>query len=213
MKILLACLACMFLTTKGYGQADYYTKPYQPKITVYAGISEQSFKPDLPSYMTPRKMMSWPPTLQVGAAYNVRIHKSFFVSPELAIRGNNASVLIESILKDLYNTSISGYSTQLLLPVKYRVQINQSRSLGISGGLFVELPINMRRSTILSTHDTDSTMITLPITDAAIHKAGKGWQASIEYNQGPFQLRFYTSERRNFVYPTRMTGFTFGVSF
>lgn len=217
MKSLIICLVSLALAFKVQGQNNYYSKPTPKRITAYVGLNFQTLSP-FSSYAI-SNVPGVGQSLQLGAIYNMPILGKFSISPELAIRQNRADLTYRSPLLDTYEYHVRGFSTQILLPVKYTFQVGRTNTVAIAGGLFIELPMNVRVTEDLTHWDPSNWMESLPVTNSAIHGVAKGWQIAAEYNITPFQMRLYLADRgaigKDIIHvpSTRITGFTFGVSF
>lgn len=217
MRSLIICLVSLALAFKVQGQNTYYSKSVPKKITAYVGLNFQSLSPYNAYAIS--NVRGEGQSLQLGAIYNIPILGRFSISPELAIRQNRADLTYQTPILDIYEYHVRGFSTQILLPVKCTLQISRTSNIGIAGGLFIELPINMRVKEDWTNWNPNNLVDRLTVTNSAIHGTAKGWQVGVEYNITPFQFRLYSADRgvirRDIIHipSTRITGFTLGVSF
>lgn len=217
MKSLIICLLSLTLAFKVQGQNTYYSKPTPKRITAYVGLNFQALSPFNKYAIS--NVRGEGQNLQIGAIYNIPILGKFSFSPELAIRQNGADLTYRMPILDTFEYHVKGFSTQILLPVKRTFQVGRTTSIGIAGGLFLELPINVRVTEDVIQWNPNNWMYRLPVMNSAIRGVAKGWQIAAEYNITPFQVRLYLADRgairQDVVHipSTRITGFTFGVSF
>lgn len=214
MKSLIICLLSLTLAFKVQGQNTYYSKPTPKRITAYVGLNFQALSPFNKYAIS--NVRGGGQNLQIGAIYDIPILGKFSFSPELAIKQNGADLTYKMPILDTFEYHVKGFSTQILLPVKRTFQVSRISSIGIAGGLFIELPMNVQ-----VTEDVIPSNLTyrLPVMNSAIRGIAKGWQIAAEYNITPFQMRLYLADRGAIrqdiahIPSTRITGFTFGVSF
>lgn len=217
MRNFIICLVSLVLTFKAQGQSNYYSETKSKRITAYVGLSFQTLSPFSPYAIS--NVPGVGQSLQLGAIYNIPILGKFSISPELAIKQNRADLTYRSPLLDTYDYHVRGFSTQILLPIKYTFQVGRTNTVGIAGGLFIELPMNVRVTEDWTQWNPNNWMEQLPVTNAAVHGVARGWQIAAEYNITPFQMRLYLADRgaigKDIIHvpSTRITGFTFGVSF
>ncbi|GAB2559766.1 hypothetical protein [Spirosoma aerophilum] len=216
-SFVIICLVNLTLAFKVQGQDNYYSRPTPKRITAYVGLNFQALSPF--SKYAISNVRGEGQNLQLGAIYNIPISGKLSLSPELAIRQNGADLTYRTPILDTYEYHVKGFSTQIFLPVKRTFQVSKISSIGIAGGLFLELPVNVRVTEDLIQWDPNNWMYRLPVTNSVIHGIAKGWQIVAEYNITSFQMRLYLADRgvigQDIIHvpSTRITGFTFGVSF
>lgn len=209
---LYSLLISLLLASKVLGQ-DYYQKPKPHRLAVSVGINWQYLSPVF-TWAT-GNVQSTGSNVQIGLSYNLPFRETgagFSISPEIALRTNNTELSYQTPIGDAFIRKVHGYSSQILLPVKYRY-----REFALSIGLFAELPISLR---VKEDVNQAGSLEWLPNIDQRVIQIGRGWQATAEYNLKRLQLRLLVGNRSEInqdyiqlIPPSEMRGCSIGYSF